>query len=74
VDEKVKIGLVIASALYLPVIVAMVFKTNVMGAFKAGPIAILAGLAAIVTGLLLVIPVAKIGRRAQSTTEERKRR
>jgi len=74
VDEKIKNGLVIASDLYLPIIVAMVFKTNIMGAFKVGPLAILAGLAAIVTGLLLVNLVAKIGRRALPTTGKRERR
>lgn len=70
VDERIKNGVVIASAIYLPVIVAMVFKTNVAGAFKAGPIAIVAGLAAIVTGLLLVTPISKIGKGVSTTSEE----
>ena len=61
VDERVKNGVMIASAIYLPVIVAMVYKTNVWGAVQAGPIAIIAGFMAILTGLLLVRPLARIG-------------
>jgi len=61
IDDRVKNGVVIASAIYLPVIVAMVFKTNVSGTFAAGPVAIVAGLVAIVSGLLLVNLIAKIG-------------
>lgn len=61
VDDRIKNGVIIASAIYLPVIVAMVYKTNVWGAVQAGPIAIIAGFVAILTGLLLVRPLASIG-------------
>jgi malonate transporter MadL subunit len=70
VDDRIKNGIEIASALYLPVIVAMVFSTDVAGAFVAGPVAIVAGATAIVSGLLLVTPIAKIGGRVPTSRKK----
>jgi len=72
IDERIKNGVAIASALYLPVIVAMVYKTNVIGAFQAGPVALVAGFLALTTGLLLVNQVAKIGPRPRGQGEQQK--
>lgn len=60
-NENTKHGIEVASALYLPVIVAMVFQSDVYGAFSAGPVALIAGLSALVVSLLLVNLISKIG-------------
>ena len=61
VDEKTKSGIGIASALFLPVVVAMIFQSDIAGAFAAGPVAILAGLTATITSLLLVNVISGMG-------------
>lgn len=61
VDANIKHGIEIASALYLPVVVAMVFQTDVAGAFASGPVALVAGLSALIFGLLLVNLISRLG-------------
>jgi len=61
VSEDTKHGIEIASALYLPVIVAMVFQSDVYGAFASGPLALIAGLLALFTSLLLVNLISRAG-------------
>ena len=50
------------SAMYIPIIVAMAATQNVKAAFSGGWVAILAGAAATVLGLLLVPVISRIGR------------
>jgi malonate transporter MadL subunit len=61
VSGDTKQGIEIASALYLPVIVAMVFQSDVYGAFASGPLALIAGLLALFTSLLLVNLISRVG-------------
>ncbi|MCX7982493.1 MAG: malonate transporter subunit MadL [Syntrophales bacterium] len=55
VAEKTKSGIQFIGAIYVPIIVAMVLQSNIIGAFKGGFIAFLAGGLA-VFGLLLLTP------------------
>lgn len=58
------------SAMYIPIIVAMAASQNVEAAFSGGWVAILAGGAATITGLLLVPVIARIGKPTQTETED----
>ena len=55
-------GILFWSAIYIPVVVAMAAKQNVLGALKGGPAAILAGSGAVVVCFLLVPVLSKLGR------------
>ena len=54
-------GVLFWSAIYIPVVVAMAAKQNVLGALKGGPAAILAGSGAVVVCFLLVPVLSKVG-------------
>lgn len=54
-------GVIFWSAIYIPVIVAMAAKQNVIAALAGGPMAILAGALAVVACLLLVPVIGRIG-------------
>ena len=51
------------SAVYIPIVVAMAAQQNVYGALSGGPMAILAGIAAVVLALALVPVLDRIGRK-----------
>lgn len=53
VSERTKNGIKFIGAIYVPIIVAMVLRSNVVGAFKGGFISLLAGGIAVIAGLLL---------------------
>jgi malonate transporter MadL subunit len=55
-------GILFWSAIYIPVVVAMATKQNVLGALRGGPAAILAGSGAVVVCFLLVPVLSKLGR------------
>ena len=50
------------TAMYIPVVVAMASQQNVLGAVKGGPMAILAGIAAVVVSFALIPVVGRIGK------------
>ncbi|MFJ2443077.1 MULTISPECIES: malonate transporter subunit MadL [unclassified Streptomyces] len=54
-------GLLFWSAMYIPIVIAMAATQNVVKAVTGGPMAILAGLAAIVAGGALVPVLARMG-------------
>ena len=54
-------GVLFWSAIYIPVIVAMAAKQNVLGAIRGGPAAILAGAGAVVACFLLVPVLSRVG-------------
>ena len=54
-------GVIFWSAIYIPVIVAMAAKQNVIAALKGGPMALLAGALATVTCFALVPVISRIG-------------
>ena len=53
VSDKTKLGIKFIGAIYVPIIVAMVLQSNIIGAFKGGLVAFLAGGIAVVGMLLL---------------------
>ena len=59
--EESDSGIWFWSAMYIPIIVAMAASLNVKAAMTGGALALLAGLSATVTGLLLVPIISKIG-------------
>ncbi|WP_432745293.1 malonate transporter subunit MadL [Streptomyces sp. JH002] len=54
-------GVLFWSAMYIPIVIAMASTQNVVKAVSGGPMAILAGLAALAAGLALVPVLARIG-------------
>jgi malonate transporter MadL subunit len=54
------------AAVYIPIVVAMAAQQNVYGAIKGGPMAILAGTAAVVVAFALVPVLVRIGNREPS--------
>jgi malonate transporter MadL subunit len=54
-------GVIFWSAIYIPVIVAMAAKQNVIAALKGGPMALLAGALATVACFALVPVISRIG-------------
>ena len=54
-------GVLFWSAMYIPIVVAMASTQNVFKAITGGPMALLAGLGALVAGAALVPVVARIG-------------
>ncbi|WP_462380713.1 malonate transporter subunit MadL [Pseudomonas sp. Marseille-QA0892] len=60
---KTEQGVEFWSAVYIPIVVAMAAQQNVAGALSGGPMAILAGLAAVVLGFALVPMLDRLGQR-----------
>lgn len=59
--ERTAGGIKFLSAIYIPVIVAMASKQNVVAALDGGMVALLGGVLATVAGLLLVPVISKLG-------------
>jgi len=55
-------GIVFWSSIYIPVVVAMAAKQDVLSALRGGPAALLAGTLAVAVGFLLVPLISRIGR------------
>ncbi len=60
-SERTQNGIFMLSALYIPIVVAMAGRQNVVAAFSGGAVAFLAGILATVLALLLVPVIAKLG-------------
>ncbi|ANW68201.1 malonate transporter subunit MadL [Mycobacterium sp. djl-10] len=58
-------GVLFWSAMYIPIVIAMASTQNVVAAVTGGPMAILAGLGALVAGAALVPVMARIGEPAE---------
>ena len=54
-------GVIFWSSIYIPVVVAMAAKQNVVAAVKGGPAALLAGVLAVVVSCALVPLISRIG-------------
>jgi malonate transporter MadL subunit len=54
-------GIAFWSAMYIPIVVAMAAQQNVVAALKGGPIAVLAGVLAVVVSFALVPVISRIG-------------
>ena len=49
------------SAMYIPIVVAMAAKQNVIGAIEGGPLALLAGIGAVAASFVLIPLLSRIG-------------
>lgn len=56
-------GVAFWSAIYIPIVVAMAAQQNVLGALSGGPMAILAGIAAVVAGFAMVPVLDRLGQK-----------
>ncbi|WP_175254435.1 malonate transporter subunit MadL [Pseudomonas sp. BMW13] len=65
--DKSEQGVEFWSAIYIPIVVAMAAQQNVYGALSGGPMAILAGIAAVVAGFALVPVLSRIGQKKPET-------
>jgi malonate transporter MadL subunit len=54
-------GVLFWSAIYIPVVVAMAAKQNVLAAAKGGPVALLAGVLAVAVSFALVPVISRLG-------------
>jgi len=63
-------GVLFWSAIYIPIVVAMAAKQNVLGAIRGGPAAILAGAGAVVLCFLLVPVLSRVGGSASVLPDE----
>jgi len=61
-SERTQNGIRLLSALYIPIIVAMAAKQNVVAAFDGGAVAFLAGGVATIGAMLLVPFISKLGK------------
>lgn len=66
---KTEQGIEFWSAIYIPIVVAMAAQQNVLGALSSGPVAILAGLAAVTLSFALVPVLDRMGRKDEATAE-----
>ncbi len=60
-DAKSEKGVEFWSAIYIPIVVAMAAQQNVYGALSGGPMAIIAGILAVVVAFALVPVLSRIG-------------
>ena len=61
-------GILFWSSIYIPVVVAMAAKQNVLAALEGGPAAILSGVGAVVVSFALVPVLSRIGAPPSGTT------
>jgi malonate transporter MadL subunit len=63
-------GVLFWSSIYIPVVVAMATKQNVIAAVKGGPAALLAGALAVVVSFALVPVISRIGNASAANPDE----
>jgi len=61
VDGASGAGIQFWSAMYIPIVVAMAARQNVVAAFEGGMLAVVAGVAAVIVSFALVPVISKIG-------------
>jgi malonate transporter MadL subunit len=69
VDGASGSGIKFWSAMYIPIVVAMAARQNVVAAFEGGMLAVVAGVAAVIVSFALVPVLSKMGGGSQSATE-----
>lgn len=65
--ERTSRGIVFLSSLYIPIVVAMAARQNVVAAFKGGAVAFLAGGVATIGSMFLIPLFSKLGSKGKST-------
>jgi malonate transporter MadL subunit len=69
VDGASGTGIQFWSAMYIPIVVAMAARQNVVAAFEGGMLAVVAGVAAVLVSFALVPVISKIGNSDTSNQE-----
>jgi malonate transporter MadL subunit len=69
-NEVSQQGVVFWSSIYIPVVVAMAAKQNVLGALEGGPAALLAGALAVAVCFALVPVISRIGEDSPSGDDQ----
>ncbi len=70
VDGASGTGIKFWSAMYIPIVVAMAARQNVVAAFEGGMLAVVAGVAAVIVSFALVPVLSKMGGGGSSATDE----
>lgn len=70
-SNKAQAGIQFWSMMYIPVVVAMAARQNVVAAVKGGPMAILAGVLAVVLAFAFVPIISKIGAPGEPLPEDK---
>ncbi|NQV68645.1 MAG: malonate transporter subunit MadL [Pseudohongiella sp.] len=70
VDGVSGAGIQFWSAMYIPIVVAMAARQNVVAAFEGGMLAVVAGVAAVVVSFALVPVISKIGASTSVESEQ----
>jgi malonate transporter MadL subunit len=60
-SEKAQRGICFWSAMYIPIVVAMTARQDVVTAIKGGPVALIAGVVVVIRGFLLLPLLNKMG-------------
>ena len=63
-------GILFWSSIYIPIVVAMAAKQNVVAAIKGGPVALVAGTLAVVACFALVPVITRLGQAAATAENE----
>jgi malonate transporter MadL subunit len=63
-------GVIFWSSIYIPVVVAMAAKQNVLAAMKGGPVALLAGALAVIACGALVPVISRVGAPAEASSDD----
>lgn len=63
-------GIEFWSAMYIPIVVAMAARQNVVAAFEGGVLAIVAGVAAVIVSFVLVPLISKLGTKSSAENNE----
>jgi len=63
-------GIEFWSAMYIPIVVAMAARQNVVAAFEGGVLAIVAGIAAVIVSFALVPLISKLGTKSSAENNE----
>lgn len=69
-SEKSQAGIAFWSSMYIPIVVAMTAKQNVVAAIKGGPLAILAGVVAVSVAFAFIPIINKIGVSSKSESKD----
>jgi malonate transporter MadL subunit len=69
-SERTQNGIFLLSALYIPIVVAMAGRQNVVAAFSGGAVAFLAGGLATIGAMFLVPVIGKLGKNENLVAEE----
>lgn len=69
ISEKAQKGICFWSAMYIPIVVAMTARQDVVSAIKGGPVALIAGILVVVRGFMLLPLLNKIGEKKDKPKE-----